>query len=196
MVVYLDASCWLMGSRMILQLSRYQLIVVQWHEMVTQIWVNIGSGNCLLPDDTKPLPEPILTYEHSAESSFVASAQLQFIKWVWWHLKIICLSPRDQWVYSSFVKPDNSRRTRSIPWMPMPWILMLPVHLQAFGWLWYKTNQFNWENNLHGPSLNNMIDTFGLIRPDNLHHNPDDIDSPVDFANCSRKLMQYTLRYQ
>ena len=28
----------------------------------TEIWVNIGSGNGLLPDGTKPLPEPILTY--------------------------------------------------------------------------------------------------------------------------------------
>ena len=26
-----------------------------------QIWVNIGSGNGLLPDGTKPLPEPVLT---------------------------------------------------------------------------------------------------------------------------------------
>ena len=26
--------------------------------MATQIWVNIGSGNGLLPDGTKPLPEP------------------------------------------------------------------------------------------------------------------------------------------
>ena len=25
-------------------------------------WVNIGSGNGLLPDSTKPLPEPILIY--------------------------------------------------------------------------------------------------------------------------------------
>ena len=25
-------------------------------------WVNIGSGNGLLPDGTKPLPEPVLTY--------------------------------------------------------------------------------------------------------------------------------------
>ena len=25
-------------------------------------WVNIGSGNGMLPDDTKPLPEPVLTY--------------------------------------------------------------------------------------------------------------------------------------
>ena len=24
------------------------------------IWINIGSGNDLLPDDTKPLPEPML----------------------------------------------------------------------------------------------------------------------------------------
>ena len=30
--------------------------------MVTEIWVNIGSGNGLLPDGTKPLPEPMLTY--------------------------------------------------------------------------------------------------------------------------------------
>ena len=30
--------------------------------MVTQIWVNIGSGNGLLPDGTKPLPEPLLTH--------------------------------------------------------------------------------------------------------------------------------------
>ena len=27
-----------------------------------QIWVNIGSGNGLLPDGKKPLPEPMLTY--------------------------------------------------------------------------------------------------------------------------------------
>ena len=29
--------------------------------MATKIWVNIGSGNGLLSDDTKPLPEPVLT---------------------------------------------------------------------------------------------------------------------------------------
>ena len=29
--------------------------------MVTEIWVNIGSGNGLLHDGTKPLPEPMLT---------------------------------------------------------------------------------------------------------------------------------------
>ena len=29
--------------------------------MVIEIWVNIGSGNDLLPDGNKPLPEPMLT---------------------------------------------------------------------------------------------------------------------------------------
>ena len=32
--------------------------------MVPEIWVNIGSGNGLLPHGTKPLPEPMLTYHH------------------------------------------------------------------------------------------------------------------------------------
>ena len=31
-------------------------------DMVTEICINIGSGNGLLPDGTKPLPEPMLTY--------------------------------------------------------------------------------------------------------------------------------------
>ena len=28
--------------------------------MATEIWVNIGSGNGLLPNGTKPLPEPMV----------------------------------------------------------------------------------------------------------------------------------------
>ena len=35
-----------------------------WHHMATEIWVNIGTGNGLLPDGTKPLPEPILTFHN------------------------------------------------------------------------------------------------------------------------------------
>ena len=30
--------------------------------MEALIWVNIGLGNGLLPDGTKPLPEPMLIY--------------------------------------------------------------------------------------------------------------------------------------
>ena len=32
------------------------------HHMATYIWVNIGTGNAFLPDGTKPLPAPVLTY--------------------------------------------------------------------------------------------------------------------------------------
>ena len=37
--------------------------------MVTQICVNNGSGNGLVPDDTKPLPEPMLMYLQKVLSS-------------------------------------------------------------------------------------------------------------------------------
>ena len=32
--------------------------MVKWHYMATKILVKIGSGNGLLPDGAKPLPEP------------------------------------------------------------------------------------------------------------------------------------------
>ena len=36
--------------------------------MVAEIWVNIGSGNGLLPDGTKPFPKPVLTDHHLKSS--------------------------------------------------------------------------------------------------------------------------------
>ena len=33
-----------------------------WYHMMTKIWVNLGSGNGLMPHGTKPLPEPMLTF--------------------------------------------------------------------------------------------------------------------------------------
>ena len=38
-------------------LTHYGLVM----HMVAWIWVNIGSGNGLVPDGTKPLPEKVLT---------------------------------------------------------------------------------------------------------------------------------------
>ena len=38
-----------------------KLIVAQWYHMVVKIWVNIGSGDELLPDGTKSLLKQILT---------------------------------------------------------------------------------------------------------------------------------------
>ena len=47
--------------------------------METQIWVNISSGNALLPYSTKLLPEPMMTFIcevlwHSFQSNFTDNA--------------------------------------------------------------------------------------------------------------------------
>ena len=35
---------------------------VEYHKTLAHFWlINIGSGNGLVPDGTKPLPEPVLT---------------------------------------------------------------------------------------------------------------------------------------
>ena len=39
--------------------------------MSTEIWINIGSGNGLLPDGTKPLPEPMLTDHQWSPATFI-----------------------------------------------------------------------------------------------------------------------------
>ena len=39
--------------------------------MVTESWVNIGSGNGLLPDGTKPLPELLLTDHQWSPLTFI-----------------------------------------------------------------------------------------------------------------------------
>ena len=39
--------------------------------MATEIWVNIGSANGLLPDGTKPLPEPMFTYHQLGPVAFI-----------------------------------------------------------------------------------------------------------------------------
>ena len=38
--------------------------------MATKISFNIGLGNGLLPDGTKPLPEPMLTYHQVCTVAF------------------------------------------------------------------------------------------------------------------------------
>ena len=51
--------------------------------MATEIWVNAGSGNGLLRDGTKPLPEPMLTNEvlwHSPDSNFIENT-LDIYRW-------------------------------------------------------------------------------------------------------------------
>ena len=40
--------------------------------MVTQMWVNFGSGNGLLPDGSKPLPEPMFSYNKYGPVTFIS----------------------------------------------------------------------------------------------------------------------------
>ena len=47
--------------------------------MTTEIWVNIGSGNGLLPDGTKPLPEPNVDLSSIRSSGIHLRAILQEI---------------------------------------------------------------------------------------------------------------------
>ena len=73
--------------------------------MTKLIWVNIGSGNGLLPDGTKPLPEPMLTHRWWRS---VASPWEQF-QWIcpryqinktsfYLHFNVYNKYPRGQWV--------------------------------------------------------------------------------------------------
>ena len=56
-----------------------------WH---LWIWVNIGSGNGLLPDGTKPLPEPMLTDYQWSPVTFILETQPSITQIC---LKITCL---------------------------------------------------------------------------------------------------------
>ena len=70
--------------------------------MVTQIWINIGSRNGFLPDDTMPLPEPMLIphQSHLPEGNFTASAEaiILYNEYENSTFKITTTSPRDKWV--------------------------------------------------------------------------------------------------
>ena len=63
--------CWRIYAT--LGLSELKLIVAYWRHMATEIWVNIGSSNGLLPDGTNPLPEPMLT-DHQWSPHFILTA--------------------------------------------------------------------------------------------------------------------------
>ena len=66
------------------------------------LWWTIGSGNGLLPDGTKPLPEPLLTYHQKRNSGVITN--LRAISWdmlmilthnMHYTFKIIIMSSRD-----------------------------------------------------------------------------------------------------
>ena len=112
--------------------------------MATQILVNIGSGNDLLPDSTKLLPEPMLTYR-----------QWDPVPFIWWQFykkhisrhwlkldesyssKMSLKSPRGQWVNIAILNIFN-------PYACFPFHISAnnACHLQSHYWLQTQTYPF------------------------------------------------------
>ena len=58
--------------------------------MVTSVWDNIGSGNGLLPDGTKPLPEPKFTYMCIWHFELFNNRQVDFVLF-WYNVVFVIL---------------------------------------------------------------------------------------------------------
>ena len=73
--------------------------------MVAEIWVNIGSDNGLLPDDTKRLPWSILTslLWFSPKSSFTVSIQPAILCNGFWNHNYTPASTKLKGVYIGFI---------------------------------------------------------------------------------------------
>ena len=89
--------------------------------MASGIWVNIGSGNGLLPDGTKPLPEPMLTDHLWSPVTFILGQfhkrcfNHQSLKSIWnYKSKISFKFPWGQWVKSKCQLPAATS-TGSLP---------------------------------------------------------------------------------
>ena len=112
---YLD-QCWL-RSILPYGVARPQWVnstVAKWHHMATHIWVNIGSGNGLLPAGTKPLPEPMLSYHRSGPVIFIWAPfhkrylRHQSLKLARNYLsKISFKPPRGQWIDTLGQRQDD-----------------------------------------------------------------------------------------
>ena len=51
-------------------LNKSELIMAYWRHIAAYFWVNFGSDEGLLPGDTKPLPEHMLTYHRRCSMAF------------------------------------------------------------------------------------------------------------------------------
>ena len=99
--------------------------------------VNIGSGNGLVPSDTKQLPEPMLTYHQSHESNSTKML-VKLMIGILLKLHIWCEShiPKGQWVYS--LRPSDAlwwHRSGSTWAQIMAWCLVAPSHYLNQCWL-------------------------------------------------------------
>ena len=151
--------------------------------MATQILVNIGSGNGSLPDGTKPLPEPMLTYLLLNPMKFIWG---HYHKKIWryqWKkkiedstFKIKSRYPRVNELMKYLMRynlpfrrllnmrgPSYLGLTRSILWLLMPWLLVSPGHQQSWYWLYrisrslsYLRKDFNYLYNTNEEDWHKM----------------------------------------
>ena len=88
--------------------------------MVTWIWFNICSGNGLLLDGTKPLPEPVLTYYQSGSVAFNWGKILLAVFKIWLHKRVqISLF----WNHCHVFHGNNQ-------FIPAQWILSWPLEVK------------------------------------------------------------------
>ena len=94
--------------------------------METKIWINIGSGNGLLPDDTKPLPEPMLTNHQWGILTFIWE---QFHSDYARHYSVLTVWKLNFWKFWIVSQGPMSYRLLSSPlmrnylgWAEMSWV--------------------------------------------------------------------------
>ena len=87
--------------------------------MATEIWVNIGSGNGLLPDGTKPLPEPMLTDHQWSPVTFIIimaiSQEMPQPSTTKIHLKITHLKYHSNFPGANELMKMHSERGKQVP---------------------------------------------------------------------------------
>ena len=86
--------------------------------MVMKIWVNIGSGNGLLPDGTKPLPERMLTYHQQGLVNTMGLYKLTGHWEIWMKLNKSNFSANftDQWLMRLLWKCPYMNTTEPYWW--------------------------------------------------------------------------------
>ena len=116
--------------------------------MVTEIWVNIGSGNGLLPDGTKPLSEPMLTDHQQSPVTFILGL---FHKRCLNHqspnlfencmFKFPLKSPRDQWVNCAWL-----HQAITPTYVASSSVKCISIHMRhTFTWYRLNTTQWNFQ---------------------------------------------------
>ena len=101
--------------------------------MATEIWVNIGSGNGLMPDNTKPLPEPMLTDHQWSSVTFIIG---QFHKRCLNYQSLKCLKFHSNFPGSNELKAFTNNAAAMLTWCLLSWVTwrLSQNHVTLPGW--------------------------------------------------------------